>query len=88
MSGLLGILLQLPVVLVGLGGLAALLILPRASFKVVIPPGSSRALFIIAVRASVFEKLGGRIDLWREVCEKNNGDGGDPALFLGIAVAA
>lgn len=87
-SGLLGILLrsdQLPGVLVARGGLAVL-ILPRASFKVVIPLGSSRALFIM-LAASELEKLGGSIGLCRAVWEKNRGDGGD-SVFFGKAAAA
>jgi len=63
-SGLLGMLplsmgVQLPGVLVERGG-DAVLMLPLASFKVVTPPGSSRALFSIVAAASE-EKVGGRI---------------------------
>jgi hypothetical protein len=86
-SGLLGVLLlsndaQLPVVLVDRGGLA-LLILPRASFSVVTPPGSSRALFNIVAAASELEKLGASMGRCLDVCEKNRGEGGDPNCPLG-----
>jgi hypothetical protein len=86
-SGLLGILLlsndaQLPDVLVDRGGLA-LLILPRASFSVVTPPGSSRALFNIVAPASELEKTGGSMGRCLDVCEKNKGEGGDPNWLLG-----
>ena len=81
-SGLLGILdlskeLQLPGVLVERGGLA-LLMLPLASFNVVIPPASSRALFNIAAAASGLENLGRIPGRCLAVWEKNNGEGGDP----------
>lgn len=85
-SGLLGILLlsigvQLPGVLVDRWGLA-LLMLPRASFKVVTPEGSSRALFSIVAAASELEKVGG-IGRCRGLCEKNNGEGGEPGRRAG-----
>ena len=67
---------QLPGVLVDRGGLA-LLMLPRASFKVVTPGGSSRALFNIVAAASELEKMGG-IGRRRGLCEKNSGEGGEP----------
>jgi len=51
---------QLPGVLVVRGGLVAVLMLPRASFSVVTPPASSRALFSIVAAASEL-KAGGSI---------------------------
>jgi hypothetical protein len=61
-------------------GLALLLILPRASFNVVTPPGSSLALFNIVAPASELENVGGNIGRGLGVCEKNNGDGGLPTF--------
>ena len=61
------------------GGLA-LLMLPLASFRVVTPPGSSRALFNIVAAASELEKPGERKGRCRGVCEKNKGEGGDMNL--------
>lgn len=86
-SGLLGMLFlsiddQLPGVLVERGGLAVLM-LPLASFSVVMPPpvaASSLALFNIAA-ASTLEKLGGRMGLCRGECEKNSGESGCARFF-------
>jgi len=83
-SGLLDILvlsieLRLPGVLVERGGLA-LLMLPLASFNVVIPPASSRALFNILAAALELENLGRIAGRCLGVWEKNNGEGGDPRL--------
>jgi hypothetical protein len=52
---------KLPGVLVIRAGLAAVLMLPRASFSVVTPPASSRALLSIVAAASELEKAGGSI---------------------------
>jgi hypothetical protein len=76
---------QLSGVLVDLGGLAELM-LPRASFTVVTPPGSSRALSSIVAAASELEKVGGRIGRCLGLCEKNNGDGGEPSRRAGTEV--
>jgi hypothetical protein len=73
---------QFPGVLVERGGLAAADKLPRASFSVVTPPGSSRALPSI-VAASELEKVGGRIGRCLGLCEKNKGEGGEVSFLLG-----
>jgi len=73
---------QLPGVLVERGGLVAVDKLPRASFNVVTPPGSSRALLSI-VAASELEKVGGRIGRCLGLCEKNKGEGGEFNCLVG-----
>ena len=74
---------KLPGVLVARGGLVAVLMLPRASFSVVTPPASSRALFSIVAAASELEKAGGSIGRCLGLCEKNRGEGGEPKFLLG-----
>ncbi len=60
--------------------------LPRASFSVVTPPDSSRALFSIVAAASELEKEWGRMERCLGLCEKNNGDGGAPSGPTGADV--
>lgn len=69
---------KIPGVLVVLGGLAVL-ILPRASLRVVTPPGSSRTLFSI----SELEKVGRSNGRCLGLCEKNSGEDGAPSVLPG-----